>query len=74
MKLEKKIAIARRVSGKSLRALSDDTGLSNPLISQIETGLIKNPSFSSVVKIARALGLSLDDLATSVPEQRKSRP
>jgi transcriptional regulator with XRE-family HTH domain len=43
--------------------LEKRTGISNALLSQIETGHIKEPSWRNVVKIAKALGLRLDRLA-----------
>lgn len=63
MKLGEAIALARSVKGWSLRELEKRTGVSNPYLSQIENGHIKDPSFFTVVKIAKALGLKLDRLA-----------
>lgn len=63
MKLGELIAVARECRGWSLRDLEKRTGISNALLSQIETGHIKAPSWHNVVKIARALGLKLDRLA-----------
>jgi transcriptional regulator with XRE-family HTH domain len=63
MKLHALIALSRELKGKTLRQLEKETGLSNAVLSQIETGKVKEPGFRSVVKIARALGLSLDRLA-----------
>lgn len=57
------LGIAREVSGRTLRDLERKTGVSNALISQIETGKIKDPGFSTVVKLAKALNVSLDRLA-----------
>lgn len=61
------IGIAREVRGWTLRDLERVTGISNPLLSQIETGKVKNPGFGTVVKIARALNVSIDRLALTVP-------
>jgi transcriptional regulator with XRE-family HTH domain len=63
MKLHEAIAYARDVKGMTLRQLEKATGISNALLSQIETGHIQEPSFRNVVKIAKALGLKLDKLA-----------
>lgn len=72
MKLGEVLAMARGISGKSLRDLERETGISNALLSQIETGHVKQPSFHSVVKIARVLNVRLDILAEhAVPDLRK---
>jgi len=63
MKLHEAIAFARAGKGLTLRDLEDKTGISNGLLSQIESGYVKNPSFRNVVKISKALGLSLNRLA-----------
>lgn len=65
MRLGQVLAMAREISGLTLRDLERETGLSNALISQIETGKIKQPSFYSVVTLARALNVSLDTLANA---------
>jgi len=57
----------RRVTrGYSLRDVEKLTGMTSAAISQIETGHTKNPSFQSVVKLARALTLSISSLAEIV--------
>ncbi len=63
MKLHDELATARAAVGLSLRALERKTGISNALLQQYESGHVKEPSFRNVVKIARALGLSLTELA-----------
>jgi HTH-type transcriptional regulator, competence development regulator len=63
MRLGKLLATMRNVEGLSLRDLERRTGISNALISQIETNHVKEPSWRNVVKIARALNLKLDRLA-----------
>lgn len=64
MKLGELIAVARECKGLTLRDLEKRTGISNALLSQIETGRVKEPSWRNVVKIAKALGLKLDRLAS----------
>jgi transcriptional regulator with XRE-family HTH domain len=54
---------ARNARGFTLRDLERLTGMSQSQISQIETGYRADPSFSTVSKIAKALGVSLDGLA-----------
>lgn len=63
MKLHEAIASAREDKGLSLRELEKKTGISNALLSQIENGRVKEPSFRNVVKISKALGVSLKRLA-----------
>lgn len=46
-----KLAEWRTYRGLTLRYVEEKTGLSNPLISQLETGKIKRPSFNSVAKL-----------------------
>jgi transcriptional regulator with XRE-family HTH domain len=64
MKVGELIAVARECKGYTLRDLEKRTGISNALLSQIETGHVENPSWRNVVKIAKALGLKLDRLAS----------
>jgi len=63
MTLSQTIAFARECSGLTLRALEKKTGISNALLSQIERGDVKNPSFKTVIKISQALGISLKRLS-----------
>lgn len=63
MKIGELIALSRELKGWSLRELEKRCGVSNPLLSQIETGHVKDPGFRTVAKIATALGLSLKRLA-----------
>jgi len=63
--LGKILAEARAEHGFSLRELERRTGISNPMLSRIETGHVITPSFRTVVKIAAALKLSLNTLAKS---------
>ena len=63
MQVGEMIAVARECKGWSLRDLESHTGISNGLLSQIETGHVREPSWRNMVKIAKALGLKLDRLA-----------
>jgi transcriptional regulator with XRE-family HTH domain len=65
MKLHELIALSRELKGLTLRELEKQTGVSNAVLSQIETGKVQEPGFRNVVKIARALGISLDRLAAT---------
>lgn len=66
MKLGEILAVARDVKGWTLRDLEAQAGVSNALISQIETGRSQKPAFATVVKLADALGLSLERVADTV--------
>lgn len=63
MKLGELISLSRELKGWSLRDLEQRSGVSNTAISQIESGHIVEPSFRKVVRIAKALGVSLNRLA-----------
>ncbi len=63
--LGKMLSEARAHKGWSLRELEKRTGISNPMLCQIETGHVAAPSFRNVVKIAAALKLSLNALAVT---------
>lgn len=66
MKLGELIAIGRECKGWTLRELERETGISNSLLSQIERGRVKDPGFSTVVRIVDALGISLERAASTV--------
>lgn len=66
MQLGELIAVARECKGWTLRELERASGVSNALISQIETGKVRDPSFNKVVQIMDALGVSLDRAAGPV--------
>jgi len=70
MRLGELIAIARECKGWTLRDLEKESGVSNALISQIETFKVKDPGFSTVIRIIDALGLSLDRAAEAVRIKR----
>ncbi len=57
------ISLARELKGWTLRDLEKASGVSNPLISQIETGKTKDPGFTTMIRLADALGFSLDRAA-----------
>jgi HTH-type transcriptional regulator, competence development regulator len=65
MRLGELISLARELKGLTLRELEKRTGVSNALLSQIETGKVKDPGFRTVCKIADALGLTLKRLAAT---------
>ena len=66
MKVGEMISLARQIKGWTIRDLERETGISNALISQIETGHVKDPGFTKIVRICEALGLPLDRAAECV--------
>lgn len=62
-KLSERIQNALDVRGMTQADLARATGLSTGLIAQIVSGRTKDPRFSNVVKIARALDVSLEYIA-----------
>lgn len=65
MTLRELLAVARELKGWTLRDLEKASGVSNALISQIETGKVRDPGFTTVIRLVDALGLSLDRAASS---------
>lgn len=63
MKLGELISLSRELKKMTLRELEGRAGVSNALISQIETGKVKDPGFRTVCKLASALGVSLKRLS-----------
>jgi DNA-binding XRE family transcriptional regulator len=59
---ESPVRVWRRYRGLSARALAHEAGVSTTYLSEIETGR-KPGSLATMARIARALGVSLDDLA-----------
>lgn len=68
MKLGELITVSRELKKMSQRDLEAKSGVSNALISQIETGTVKQPGFRTVCKLAAALGLALKRLAETEVE------
>lgn len=65
MRLGELIAIGRECKGWTLRDLERETGISNALISQIETGKVKDPGFTTVVRLIEALGINIERAAAT---------
>jgi transcriptional regulator with XRE-family HTH domain len=63
MRLGELLAIGRECKGWTLRRLEKECGISNALLSKIETGHVKDPGFSTVVRICEALGIKIDRAA-----------
>ena len=63
MNIFTRLKYIRKKLGFTLREVEKVTGLSNPIICQIENGKIKNPGFFTIEKLAIAYDVSLDDLS-----------
>lgn len=63
MKLGELINLSRELKKLTLRELEKRSGVSNSLISQIESGHVKDPGFRTVCKLAGVLGVSLKRLS-----------
>lgn len=59
------LQLARELKGWSQREFSRRCGVDHAIIAQVETGYIKEPSFRNIVRMAKALNLKLDRLATA---------
>ena len=59
----KRLLKARQKAGMSTMTLGNLSGVSHAVITQIETGHVKNPGVSTIQKIAKALGVDSAHLA-----------
>lgn len=64
MTLGELLSIARDLKGFTLRELENRSGVSNALISQIETGHVKEPGIFTVLRLCESLGLSLNRISS----------
>ncbi|MDD5773240.1 MAG: helix-turn-helix transcriptional regulator [bacterium] len=58
----KNLTKIRKEKGWSQEKLAVESGISYNTIIKIERGGIKNPRIDTVIKIAKALGISIDEL------------
>lgn len=66
-KLGTAMKAARERAGLTLRQVARMTGLSEPQVSNLEAGKPANPGWATVSKVAKALGMSHDELAGIKP-------
>jgi transcriptional regulator with XRE-family HTH domain len=59
----KKLKQLRKKSGWSQQKLAEKAGLSYNVITKIEQGAAKNPNIQTMIKLANAFEISLDELA-----------
>ena len=60
--LTKKVLALRKKAGWSQQKLAEKAGLSYNMITKIEQGVAKQPTIQTVMKIATAFKISLDEL------------
>ena len=60
--LAKKLKELRKKAGWSQQKLAEKAGLSYNAITKIEQGIAKQPTIQTMIKIADAFGISLDEL------------
>jgi transcriptional regulator with XRE-family HTH domain len=67
--LGKRIEAKRLALGLSQNQLAKRAGLNHPTLHKIEAGQRTNPSITTVMKIARALGTSVEALVSGEPAE-----
>ena len=60
--LSKKIKELRNKAGWSQQKLAEKAGLSYNVITKIEQGAAKNPNIQTMIKLADAFDISIDEL------------
>jgi len=60
--IEKKLKELRKKTGWSQQKLAEKAGLSYNVITKIEQGAAKNPNIQTMIKLADAFGISIDEL------------
>lgn len=56
----------REASGHTVDSLAHESGVTKSRISEIETGVTKNPGVLTVAKLARALRVTVDEIVKGV--------
>jgi transcriptional regulator with XRE-family HTH domain len=57
-----RLRLHRLARGETLRAVEAATGISNALLSQVETDYVRNPGVFTVAKLAAHYGVTIDSL------------
>ena len=69
----RRVAARRIERGLSQAALSRRTGINSSYLSRIETGKV-HPTVRTALRIAEALGFSIEDLVGPSPPERRPQP
>jgi len=67
------LAKFRRIAGFSQQKLADKSGVDIAVISRLERGLKREPSYQTVIRLARALHLEPEELIPVHYKRRKPR-
>lgn len=73
MTLGERIAARRKTLGWSQNELARRAGVNHPTLFKIESGQRVNPSIGTIVKIARALGMTAESLVGAEPAEPRRR-
>jgi transcriptional regulator with XRE-family HTH domain len=65
----RRVAQLRKAQGLTQVELAATAGLSPSLLAQIEQGKTANPTLATLIGLAKALGVSLGELAGPAPEE-----
>ncbi len=72
MDIPKRVRVLRQARGISVAQLAKAAGVSQPYLGQIEAGVKKNPSAAVLLKLAKALRVTVADIigsSTEIPEK-----
>lgn len=70
---QKKLSQADVVRASALPG-RPETGISIPVISKVEAGLVAEPRLRTVIKLARGYGVPIDDIVSFFDERPYARP
>jgi len=68
------LAKFRRIAGYSQQKLADKSGVDIAVISRLERGLKREPSYQTVIRLARALNLEPEELIPVHYKRRTKKP
>jgi transcriptional regulator with XRE-family HTH domain len=74
MPMKDRLKSLRKAKGMTQLDVAKASGLSLSIITQIEQGLTSDPKLSTLNALARALGVSLDELAKDEGQESQQRP
>lgn len=70
----KRVAYFRKVKNMTLKDLSERSGISKGYLSQLENGLVRNPSLDTLQRLAGALGVHLLEILGVEPQAATEEP
>ena len=71
--LAKRLKELRKEKGWSQQKLAEKTDLSFNAVTKIEQGLAKHPTLKTLIKLADAFGISIDELVGRNKQKQKER-